>query len=151
MKFKVTVFGFKVDDDKPCYFNVTVTPPATSTTIIGCSPSLDHLYEEFESLPNRVKNTEIANERDIFLKLYQDINNWRTVGCHLGLGRIEIDEVQDNNRNPANHELKFDMLSRWFRLTAKKTPTDIAKALKKSGEEEALQHLIHYLKNDIPI
>ena len=144
LKFKVTVFGFRVDDDKPCYFNVTVTPPAAST------PSLDDLYKMFESLPYEAKNKEITDEK-IFLKFYWHIYDWKTVGRHLGLERNEIDEIQNNNLNPGHHELKFDMLSRWFRLTAKKTPTDIAKALKKAGEEEALQCLIHYLKNDIPI
>ena len=152
LKFKVTVFGFKVDDDKPCYFNVTVTPPAASTLAappaappVASTPSL-----EFESLPYEIKNKEITDVK-IFLKFYQHIYDWKTVGRHLGLERNEIDEIQNNNLNPGHHELKFDMFSRWCHLTAKKTPTDIAKALKKAGEEEALQCLIHYLKNDIPI
>ena len=102
------------------------------------------------SLPNRIKNKEIANEREIFLTFYQDINDWRTVGHHLGLGRNEIDEVQNNYLNPEHHELKFDMLSRWFRLTAKKTPTDIARALYDADEDKALRSLIDYL-NNIPI
>ena len=157
MKFKVTVFGFKVDDDKPCYFNVTVTPPAASTLAApaaappaASTPSLDDLYKMFESLPYETKNKEITDV-EIFLKFYRHIYDWKTVGHHLGLERNEIDEIQNNNLNSAYHELKFEMLLRWFCLTAKKTPTDIAKALKKAGEEEALQCLIHYLKNDIPI
>lgn len=157
LKFKVTVFGFRVDDDKPCYFNVTVTPPAASTPAaplaappVASTPSLDDLYEMFESLPYETKNKEIT-DGEIFLKFYRRIYDWKIVGHHLGLERIEIDEIQNNNLNPGHHELKFEMLSRWFHLTAKKTPTDIAKALKKAGEEEALQCLIHYLKNDIPI
>ena len=157
LKFKVTVFGFKVDDDKPCYFNVTVTPPAASTPAappaappVASTPSLDDLYKMFESLPYGTKNKEITNGK-IFLKFYWRICDWKTVGHHLGLERNEIDEIQNNNRNPGFHELKFDMLSRWFCLTAKKTPTDIAKALYNAGENKALQCLIHYLKNDIPI
>ena len=145
LRFKVNISGFSDLDS----FHVTVPPSKVSPAPVN-PHRLSQLYTQFTCLPEDKRYKELLlnsdEERQIFREIYQYIKNWRRFGRSLGMKEIDLDEIDHNNENRGHNQIKYDVLVLWSRMTGKKTPNDIATALRDAEEDDAFEALVKFLQ-----